>query len=284
MGGIGNQLFCYFAGYHLSQKNRADLEIDATAIKKNVMLNQSTIEDLGLSGNFVFNSRDGFNKNLHRILRRLNLFIPSLYKITKYYSNTEIGFDANLELLRSPVIIDGYFQSYKYVNPYIDQIRPLKLQNKSKWLSEIEHELSEVSFLAIHVRRGDYSNLTDTFGLLSLEYYLNGIRLAREFGCTGPLVVFSDELDVARKMLSESIGESVYWIDPPLSSPPIESLYLMSLAQCVIIANSTFSWWAAALSKHNSIVFAPSKWFRNKQDPSCLIPPHWKIIDSKWID
>jgi hypothetical protein len=284
MGGIGNQLFCYFAGYHLSQKNNADLEIDTTAIKKNIILNHSTIEDLGLSGNFIFNSRDRFNKNLYRILRRLNLFIPNLYKITKYYSNTEIGFDAKLELLRSPVIIEGYFQSYKYVNPYIDQIRPLRLQNKSKWLSEIEHELSELSFLAIHVRRGDYSNLTDAFGLLSLEYYLNGIRLARELGCTGPLVVFSDEIDVARKMLYDSIGESVYWIDPAPSSLPIESIYLMSLAKCVIIANSTFSWWAATLSKDDSIIIAPSKWFKNKQDPSYLLPPHWNIIDSKWID
>ena len=284
MGGIGNQLFCYFAGYYLSQKNNADLEIDTSAISKIGIPDQSTIEYLGLSGNFIFNSRDGLNRNLYRILRKLNLFIPFLYKITRYYSNTEVGFDPKIEPLRSPVMIDGYFQSYKYVYPYIDQLRPLKLQKKSKWLTEIEHELSGLSFLAIHVRRGDYSNLTDTFGLLSKEYYLNGIRLARELGCAGPLVVFSDEIDVARKMLSESIGESVYWIDAPLSSPPIESLYLMSLARSLIIANSTFSWWGAALSKNDSIIFAPSKWFRGKQDPAYLLPPHWKIIDSKWID
>ena len=284
MGGIGNQLFCYFAGYHLSQKNNADLEIDTTAIKRSGPLEQSTIEEMGLSGNFVFNSRNGLNRYLCRILRRLNLFIPSLYKITKYYSNTEIGFDAKLDVLKLPVTIDGYFQSYKYVDPYIEQIRPLRLQKKSQWLSERENELSGVNFLAIHVRRGDYSNLTDTFGLLSLQYYLNGIRLARGLGCDGPIVVFSDEIKVAREMLSESIGENVYWIDPPLSSPPIESIHLMSLARCIIIANSTFSWWGATLSKSDSIVFAPSKWFRKKQDPFDLLPPHWKIIDSTWID
>lgn len=284
MGGIGNQLFCYFAGYHLSQKTKSDLEIDTTSIKTHETSSQSTIEELGLSGNFVFCSRNGLNRNLFRILRSLNIFIPGLYKITNYYSNTEVGFDAKLDLLRIPVTIDGYFQSYKYVNPYIDQIRPLRLQKKSQWLSDRENELSGINFLAIHVRRGDYSNLTDTFGLLSLQYYLDGIRLARELECHGPIVVFSDEINVAREMLSESIGENVYWIEPPLSSPPIESMYLMSLARCTIIANSTFSWWAATLSKSDSIVFAPSKWFRNKQDPIDLLPPHWKIINSSWID
>jgi hypothetical protein len=56
----------------------------------------------------------------------------------------------------------------------------------------------------------------------------------------------------------------------------------MSLASANVIANSTFSWWAAALNQNKGFVVAPDKWFRGLEDPKDLIPPDWILVKSQW--
>ena len=60
----------------------------------------------------------------------------------------------------------------------------------------------------------------------------------------------------------------------------IEDLYLMSACDNNIIANSSFSWWAAWLNKNeNKKIIAPSNWFGpgapSSQD---IIPEDWITI------
>jgi hypothetical protein len=51
----------------------------------------------------------------------------------------------------------------------------------------------------------------------------------------------------------------------------------MSRCSHCVIANSTFSWWAAWLgpAQNNGIVIAPSRWFAQAPEPANLIPPNW---------
>ena len=56
-------------------------------------------------------------------------------------------------------------------------------------------------------------------------------------------------------------------------------LRLMQLCNHHVIANSSFSWWGAWLSKKKGIVIAPKVWFN---DPTIsvaqLIPDSWKML------
>jgi superfamily I DNA and/or RNA helicase len=55
-----------------------------------------------------------------------------------------------------------------------------------------------------------------------------------------------------------------------------EHLVLMIACKHFIIPNSTFSWWAAWLSRNeNKIVVVPKKWFNNDINTDDLIPAAW---------
>ena len=60
-------------------------------------------------------------------------------------------------------------------------------------------------------------------------------------------------------------SEDEGWID----------MYLMSICKHNIIANSSFSWWAAWLNQNEKkVVIAPSKW-QNGADIEDIVPEEW---------
>ena len=81
-----------------------------------------------------------------------------------------------------------------------------------------------------------------------------------------------------------SSGADVVVVDPPVKSRPIESLLLMANASSIIIANSTFSWWAATLGSAEAVAF-PAPWFRDPrlQHPSPQAS-HWLEVPSGLSD
>ncbi len=137
--------------------------------------------------------------------------------------------------------------------------------------------------IGLHVRRGDYVSEIGNLGLLDSRYYSSALS---KLGVASDDVVwvFSDSPDAAKDLLKDFVALSNFnFLNPPFESEPAESLYLMSQMSSMVIANSSFSWWAASLGKEKSVVIAPSPWFRSLEEPSGILCPSWTPNQSSWV-
>ena len=135
--------------------------------------------------------------------------------------------------------------------------------------------------ISIHVRRGDYvTNPTTTafHGVCGVEWYANAAQLMETKISNPTYFVFSDDYEWAKSNLKFS-AETIF-VPPSPDGQEAHDMSVMSLCQHNIIANSSFSWWAAWLNPNpNKIVIAPQKWFASgPQKTDDLIPPSWLRI------
>ena len=137
--------------------------------------------------------------------------------------------------------------------------------------------------MAIHVRRGDYKNPDSPVGLLSRTYYKDAIEQVYSRYENSNFWIFSDDIDDSHNLLDGLVPKNSNWVSPPEGSDPAESLVLMSLSKVIIIANSSFSWWAAKTGVKKELVIAPSPWFKTLESPTYLIPNSWYQIKSSWM-
>lgn len=128
----------------------------------------------------------------------------------------------------------------------------------------------------IGVRRADYlwPERIHYHGVMPMEYYhaaLSRIPPSKVF-------VFSDDLVWASENFSD-IGEGVDVNGP---NEKHWDIWLMSLCEHAILANSTFHWWGAWLGpdRNGGTIIAPNKWFANEQvNSECtIVPERWMRI------
>jgi hypothetical protein len=150
----------------------------------------------------------------------------------------------------------------------------MSVKEPSEELTSLTESADQEEPIVIHMRFGDY-RLENSFGLLTPKYYQESVRELWESGLYKTLWVFSDEIDEARKYLQGvDINEIRYISDVANSSA--QTLEAMRLGKGYVIGNSSFSWWAARLSRNqNAKVIAPTPWFIGQNEPIELIPPNW---------
>jgi hypothetical protein len=135
------------------------------------------------------------------------------------------------------------------------------------------------------VRRGDYKNYKDNFGLLSPRYYQSVIRDLQFLSKDSEIWLFSDEPGQSMAELTKS-GIEIRKVVSPLEISSSETLKLMSLSKRLITANSTFSWWAGALGQEIEVI-TPQPWFRRQDNwlnEKELVPNHWIRFPAEWVE
>lgn len=166
----------------------------------------------------------------------------------------------------------GYFQTEKYFNNEVVHrlfdYPELEIKLKDKYV-----DILALNPTSIHVRRGDYIYWQDKHPLQPMCYYQKAMDI---IGSDKEFIVTSDDIKWCKNNFK---GDNIHFIE---DANPVETLYLQSLCENNIIANSSFSWWGAWLNKNaNKQVIAPKLWFGNSlsfHDTKDLIPEGWLKI------
>jgi hypothetical protein len=182
------------------------------------------------------------------------------------------------------VLIRAFKQKIRKAVELKPELANVNLKNPSRWYEAMAAEIQIVNPIAIHIRRGDYLKYSDQYGLLSEDYYLKAIELAeRSSHGKSEIWIFSDSTEQIHDNMPRVMSLKSRIIPTPDGISDAEVLLLMSLCTKIVIANSTFSWWAATLNARSKTVIAPIKWFKGMEDPSALIPENWLTLESEWL-
>lgn len=173
----------------------------------------------------------------------------------------------------------GYFQSWLYSNPFeIAQLlggpRP---SEPSAWFDELLQKAREEKPVVVHVRLGDYREQAGW--TVASDYYSKSLESLHAETSLRKVWLFSDEPDAAVDMLKAPLERfDAEVVEPPDQSlDPAAVLSAMTLGAAFVLANSTFSYWAARMSGAPAErIFVPDPWFTEGPDLPSLVPPEWR--------
>ena len=184
--------------------------------------------------------------------------------------------------LKNNIFYDGFWQSYKYFENIRDELLKRFVLNyeMNQYYNTILTDICSSDSVSLHVRRGDYISNPDanTFhGICDLDYYKTAIKEVTFLHKNLKFFIFSDDISWVKSNLT-FLPSNHEFIESENTDSHAE-MFLMSKCRINIIANSSFSWWAAWLNTNiNKMVFFPAVWFADKEynkKTHDLFPSNW---------
>ncbi len=282
-GGLGNQMFQYAFGKALEKKLGCEVLYDDywfTFIRKEAekakhfTMRTYELDLFGLKPKMA--TRQDIN----------NYFAPAL--AAKISVNDKMIMDTNPYVFDEKMFEDldndyysGYFQNEKYFECIKEEIKKdftlPEIPKEDKKNTKLLNEIQKSNSVFIHLRRGDYIDLGM---VLELEYYKKAVEYIKKNIKNPKFYVFGIDSDeyIAKEF---KINNSFKFVGNHnlKNAEDWKDLKLMQECKHAIIANSTFSWWAAYLSDYSGkIVVAPTPWIENQDGIIC---ENWVKIERK---
>lgn len=174
--------------------------------------------------------------------------------------------------------LKGLFQCYEYYHHHRERLKDIfapSAEEYEKLKGRYAHLINHPNTVAIHVRTFN-KEWHDLIPFVGMDYY---IRAMNQFPPDSLFVIFSDRINWCKHHFSRFNANMVF-IE---GQDHIEDFFLMSMMKHHIIANSSFSWWAAYLCRNpGQRVVAPSHFLRPKpylEPVYRSTPPGWKILN-----
>lgn len=287
-GGLGNQLFQYSAGVHIASISNRNLVIREDLLPgeedeiDGVSRFTNQLAAFNHSGVVVRNrtqpqgATNSFGKFM-QVQRMLGDYYPNFTRrmrlLAAESSSPEMS-DVDLIGIR---VINAYANSLELVmkNREVLHSQIHDLRHPSAQYFALRHDLKRKAPLAVHLRLGDYANLSDIYGKISTEYLKAGIdKLSMQGSPIWLFTRFADE--VAPEILEVLKPEFV--VDETKLKSPIENMLIMSQCKGLICSNSTLSWWAALLSERPDRIVVPRLKAQANIFSKAMSHQQWNVI------
>jgi hypothetical protein len=306
-GGLGNQLFQLAAGLNLAGNRKLSLVTELGSPRKSKdgkadLLSFSLPKGVELlqekKANWITRKTAGFmlRKGLAPTRIEKNIIFVFFSKLfanivmtvflrskVAVLASSDVGY-SSMHMTKAKIVLFGYFQSYRWAEKWeiLNQLRSIAFLQDSELIEQFSIEAEIELPLIVHVRLGDYLS-EKNFGIPSKDYYKVGINKILSSRKCKSIWLFSDDLEKAREYIPIDISIPVRMI-PEIENSAAATLEVMRFGVGYVIANSTFSWWAAFLSKEPNVeVIAPEPWFQGMDEPRDLIPSTWQRIDAGYL-
>ena len=274
--GLGNQMFQYAFAYALARRTGARVLIDplfwGTSLRKYQLEEfkvTNTKHMVSRAWDYIlgFGPRNGRRfKDRYRqlLIRKKYQFIQE--KQIMYYDETLVSQTKSSFYM-------GFWQTPRYFESYYEELKSQFVRKKSisGQASDYQKRIQEGVSVALHIRRTDYVRQEGNVAL-GLGFYEEALwRMQEQLG-TFQLFVFTDD----KEFVKENFKLREYVLVDGVCD--LDEFELMRQCDHHIIANSTFSWWAAYLGEDKGgIVYAPCTGIWSKE----FYPKEWSLIDTK---
>jgi hypothetical protein len=289
-GGLGNQMFQYAVGLSLAEKSDRSFSLDTVFL---------TDRFPRLDRDFAYRN---FDLDIFALTPKFTLLSSASQKIpipgfwlvldgTSAYGKDLLGakpiikerkehvFDAEILNIKRDVALWGFWQNEKYF-----QDIESKLREAFRFRHPLEGEVKEFAVkivssesVSLHVRRGDYRSTKTSAVMAEMTpaYYQEAARTIATKVSNPEFFVFSDDIEWCKANITLDFPAT--YVPASVAGPKASfHMELMSLCKHNIIANSTFSWWAAWLNSNKAkIVIAPKSWYVDGRDFQGMIPDGW---------
>jgi hypothetical protein len=245
-GRLGNQMFQFASTYGIANKLGYDVAfpIENTEVPSVEQFKDKVTREIYFDLPKIFNLDESIIKPLNEIKTKYQAQEPHFH------------FSDKLFTIPDECDLGGYYQSEKYFTHCEQDIRKL-FTFKKEVIEEANQKFPKLEYetISIHMRVGDYIGLQDHHPICNPEYYFKATNHFLDQNYY--FLIFSDDISYSKNIFGQS--ENILYITGNTAEV---DMCMMSMCNHNIIANSSFSWWAAWLNSNPyKKVIAPKKWF-----------------------
>ncbi len=259
-GGMANQIFQWAYGKYLSETYKTPLYLDTVFFQNQYGITQRKFS-LNKFANLDYKIIPS-DRNISNLSNEIDK--TKIIKLTDNSTFFEINYDHSAHYY-----LDGYWQSEKYFFDISDIIRA-ELQPNEDIRSNLFKVYNPQNNVSIHIRRTDYLTSNGYHPVQTIEYYTNALDI---IGSVDKILIFSDDIEWCKENLRY---HNMIFVE---GLSDVEDLWLMSMCDHNIIANSSFSWWGAWLNQNpKKKIVAPKLWLKDNKLAKEIVPDHWYKI------